>query len=350
MKPFFSLVVPACDVEPYIEECLQSVLKQSFQDWECLIGIETSKDKTEEIIRKITAGDSRFRIFTGPRSGSCSASRNTGVDMATGKYVIFLDGDDTIAEGSLQRLHDKIAAHPDADLYPCTVLPHNEITGKDEQPRDNYPHDAPAEMTGIEATLLIARHLRHPDPMMQLTVCRREFIKANNLRCIYGLRGQDREFSPRALYLAKRVVPTHEPFYLYRKRAGAVTTSIDKGLLLDDQATIHKSLLAFHAKVSRDSGFDVRVSESWCRCWMSWMFFIWFAPKYLKNIPRFRRIETLNALFSDGFDDFLTLLKSAPLRQRIAGWWFRAFVQIPFLRIFSELFFKCYFGLSKMTG
>ena len=50
MKPFFSFAVPCCDVEPYIEECLQSILNQSFQDWECILGIETSKDRTEEII------------------------------------------------------------------------------------------------------------------------------------------------------------------------------------------------------------------------------------------------------------------------------------------------------------
>ena len=132
MRPFFSIIVPCCDVEPYVRECLDSVLNQSFSDWECLIGVETSKDKTEEIVREYAAKDSRFTVFTGPRSGSCSASRNTGIDKATGEYVIFLDGDDTITEGSLQRLHDKILERPGADLYPCAIQVHNDMTGKDE--------------------------------------------------------------------------------------------------------------------------------------------------------------------------------------------------------------------------
>ena len=51
MKPFFSIIVPCCDVEPYVRECLDSVSNQPFTDWECLIGVETSKDKTEEIVR-----------------------------------------------------------------------------------------------------------------------------------------------------------------------------------------------------------------------------------------------------------------------------------------------------------
>ena len=110
MKPFFSIIVPCCDVEPYVRECLMSVINQPFHDWECLIGIETSKDRTEEVVHEIIDGDERFKVFTGPRSGSCSASRNTGIDIAQGEYVIFLDGDDTIVDGSLQRLHDKIVA------------------------------------------------------------------------------------------------------------------------------------------------------------------------------------------------------------------------------------------------
>ena len=123
--PFFSIIIPCCDVEPYVSECLDSLLNQPFGDWEALVGVETSKDKTEEIVREYAAKDPRFKVFTGPRSGSCSASRNTGTDLAQGEYVIFLDGDDTIEDGSLQRLHDKIAARPSADLYPCAIVVHN---------------------------------------------------------------------------------------------------------------------------------------------------------------------------------------------------------------------------------
>ena len=63
MKPFFSIIIPFCDVEKYVEECLQTVLDQSFQDWECLIGIEESTDRTEEVIRKMTAGDPPFQYL-----------------------------------------------------------------------------------------------------------------------------------------------------------------------------------------------------------------------------------------------------------------------------------------------
>ena len=57
MKPFFSIIVPCCDVEPYLRDCLNSVLKQPFTDWECILGVETSKDKTEEVVREYVGRD-----------------------------------------------------------------------------------------------------------------------------------------------------------------------------------------------------------------------------------------------------------------------------------------------------
>ena len=341
MTPFFSIIVPCCDVEPYVRECLDSVLNQPFTDWECLIGVETSKDKTEEIVREYAAKDSRFKVFTGPRSGSCSASRNTGIDMATGEYVIFLDGDDTIVEGSLQRLHDKIVARPAADLYPCAMQVHNDITDKDEELRDNYPPDSPVEMTGPEATVLIGNRMYYPCPMLQLSVFRREFLMTNNLKCIYGLRNQDSEFSPRALYLARRVIPIHEPFYIYRIRENSVQTKAKgAGYFYKDLAIRLHSLIAFHAVESAKPGFDRRVGKAWARRWTGMLFLRWFNPRILRDLTRDERLETLKIVFSGGFADFDALVGSASIPQRIAAPWIKAFVRHPSLRTPAELFFR----------
>lgn len=347
MNPFFSIIVPCCDVAPYLRECLDSVVKQPFSDWECLLGVETSKDNTEKIACEYAARDSRFRVFTGPRSGSCSVSRNLGIDMATGEYIIFLDGDDAITDGSLQRIHDKIAARPGADLYPCAIQAHNDMTGKDEELRDNYPPDFDKELTGHGATLAISARLRHPEPMMQLTVCRRDFIVTHNLKCIPGISGQDREFSPRALYLARRVVPLHEKFYIYRKRSDSVMRAIDVRRKLHDEALIHKSLFSFHAQLCRSQSFDKRIATCWCRSWISWVFYTWFSPRRIASTPRAIRCETMGILFSDGFGDFNLLLKHASMSMRIAGWWFRTFAKTPCLRSAAEIFFKIYFSMSK---
>ena len=350
MSPFFSIVVPCCDVESYVRECLASVTGQSFRNWECLIGIEPSKDRTEEVINEITSGDERFRIFHGPRSGSCSASRNTGIDMARGEYVIFLDGDDTIDKESLGRIHDMIAARPGADLYPCALVAYWEGTDKREI-RDNYAADSPAEMTGAEATLELDR-LWHGGlcPMLQLTVFRREFLMEHDLRCIRGLRNQDSEFSPRALYLAKRVVPLHEPFYIYRIRVNSVQTTPRKaGDFLKDWSIITGSLLKFYGEVSRRADFDPRVARCWCRQWISRMNYKWFSPTAIREIPRERRLETLRTIFADGFDTHRDILKYGSFAQKISGAMIRAFVRHLSMRWISELFFRCYFGVLEVS-
>ena len=348
MNPFFSIVVPCCDVEPYVEECLRSILNQPFQDWECLINIETSKDRTEEIIREKTAGDPRFRIFTGPRTGSCSESRNIGIDNAVGEYVIFLDGDDTIADGCLERLHEKICANPGADQYPCVIVTRNEIGGTDEV-RDNYRPDASGELTGVEATLYLEKHWRGSFcPMLQLTVFRREFLVEHGLKCIRGLRCQDSEFSPRALYLAKRVVPLHEPFYLYRIREGSVQTKAEgTDYFLKDWAIITGSLISFYGRVSQTPDFDRRVVPCWVRQWLSRMNYRWFSERAVRTIPREKRLETLKIIFPDSFDVYRDMLKYGSRAQRIAGFWVRMFMEHSSLRWAAERFFRLYFRLAE---
>lgn len=346
--PFFSIVVPCCDVAPYVAECFESVLSQPFTDWEILAGVEESGDGTEAIVRSFAARDARFHVFTGPRSGSCSVPRNRGVELARGEYVLFLDGDDTIFPGSLGRLHDRITDRPGADLYPCALLLHNDITGRDEEIRDNYPSDCPAELTGPEATMTVHRHRGNfVHAQMQLSVFRRAFLRENALECVPGLRRQDCEFSPRALYLARRVVPLHELWYFYRRRPGAVATaSNDPGRFHGDWAEIFRSLFAFHARVSRAPDFDPRVAGCWRDAWLATLFGLWFSPHRIRSLPRQLRAETLAALFRDGPADLFSLAAGASAAKRAACRWVWRFARHPALRPVAERFFALYFALS----
>lgn len=348
MRPFFSIIVPCCDVAQYIRESLDSVTSQPFADWECILGVEDSKDETEKIAREYVAKDKRFKIFKAHRSGSCSASRNTGIDMATGEYVIFLDSDDTITKDSLSRLHDMIAARPGADIYPCAIVVRNDISRRDSILRDNYPSDFTGELTGPEAVLMAYSIHREPCPMLQLSVFRREYLVANNLKCLHGLKRQDSEFSPRAFYLAKRVIPLHEPFYVYRIRVGSVSMMAKKtDYFLKDYAGILKSLLAFHAKVSSEPGFDHRISQFWARHWLTWLYYYWFAPRVIKNTQQDTRRTTLRATFPDGFADFDALSRCGMCTRRIAGFFMKIFVRHPSMGWLADFFFmRIYYPLT----
>ena len=350
MKPFFTVCAACCDVAPFLAECFDSLLGQSFADWECVVCAETSKDGTEELLRGYAARDPRFRVFPGPRSGSVSVSRNRGIEEARGDYLVFLDGDDLLAPEALARLHDAIAARPGADVYPCSMAVRNEATGREEPVRDNYPADFAGELPGPEATRLVYSRLREPCPMLQLAAFRREFLVSNGLRCLPGVRRQDSEFAARARYLAARVVPTHVPLYVYRIRRGSVSTAAKRDdYFLSDYAAILSSLSAFHADVSARPGFDRRLSALWARHWLTWLFFYWFSPRAVSLSPRAARAETLRAAFGGDPRRFDALLRASTRVRRVAGFFAKLAVRRPSAMRLADFFFtKFYFPLTQL--
>jgi len=90
-----SIIVPCYNQAQYLGECLQSVLEQTFSDWECIIINDGSTDDTGEVVQKWLRKDTRFKYIYKENRGLSSA-RNKGLDKATGYYIQFLDSDDTI--------------------------------------------------------------------------------------------------------------------------------------------------------------------------------------------------------------------------------------------------------------
>ena len=127
--PFFSVIVPCCDVEAFLPETLASLDAQSFRDFEIILVVEDSRDRTLGLCRKAQAENPRIKVFTQPRSGSPAAPRNTGLAHAEGRYTVFLDGDDLLEHDALQILAAAIqdAGSPDAVQIACQEF----LTGPD---------------------------------------------------------------------------------------------------------------------------------------------------------------------------------------------------------------------------
>ena len=319
-------------------------MNQAFRDWECIVGVETSSDNTEDIVREYVAKDSRFTMFTAARSGSASASRNSGIDLTRGEYIIFLDGDDTIIEGSLQRLHEQIAACPDRDLYPCALVEYNDLTGETGERYDNFPQENLAQLSGPEAMMLALKMKRKFTPGMYLAIFRHDFLLDNNLQCIYGIKGEDYEFMMRAYYWANTVMPLHEVYYRYRiNRPTSAMMSTSAEQWLSDAAVRFKSLFSFHSAVRKQPDFPPQLTLAWGRMWITDVIGEWFAPTRIKTISRRHRLETLHSLFTDGFEDFFALANTYR-SGRIAGRVVYAFVRFPCLRWACELFFRGYYS------
>ena len=91
--PLISVVIPAYNAEQFLDETLESVLSQTYENWECIIVNDGSTDNTESIAKKWCEKDARFRYFYKENSGA-SDTRNLGIKKARGEYIAFLDADD----------------------------------------------------------------------------------------------------------------------------------------------------------------------------------------------------------------------------------------------------------------
>ena len=84
-RPRFTIVLAGYQTEPYLQKALDSVANQTFRDFEVICYVEECTDRSLEICRAMAERDPRFEVATGPKSGSGGATRNYGIDHASGK-------------------------------------------------------------------------------------------------------------------------------------------------------------------------------------------------------------------------------------------------------------------------
>ena len=105
--PEISIIVPVYNVEEYLPKCLDTILNQSFRDFEVILVNDGSKDNSGFICEKYAKKDSRIRIIH-KENGGLSSARNAGLDIAKGRYIGFIDSDDFIELKMYEQLYNMI--------------------------------------------------------------------------------------------------------------------------------------------------------------------------------------------------------------------------------------------------
>jgi glycosyltransferase involved in cell wall biosynthesis len=113
--PKVSIIVPCYNQAQFLDEALQSVLDQTYQDWECIIVNDGSPDNTEELAKKWVEKDNRF-VYLKKENGGLSSARNTGLEAAKGEYIQFLDSDDCIEKTKLELSLQQLNVTKDKDV------------------------------------------------------------------------------------------------------------------------------------------------------------------------------------------------------------------------------------------
>ena len=117
--PEVSVIVPVYNSEKSLKNCIESIIRQTFSDFELIIINDGSTDNSRQICEQLQQKDARIMICNQSNAG-VSAARNKGVTMAQGKYIMFCDSDDCVAETWIEAMYDAVVKNPDS-LVTCDV-------------------------------------------------------------------------------------------------------------------------------------------------------------------------------------------------------------------------------------
>lgn len=134
--PIVSIIVPAYNQQDYISETLDSVLSQTYQNWECVIMNDGSTDDTPSIAESYSAKDRRFKLYSQP-NGGLSSARNSAIQHARGEYILPLDADDLISPTYVEEAIRRFLDYPETKLVYCKA----DIFGDMNGPWELFPYD-----------------------------------------------------------------------------------------------------------------------------------------------------------------------------------------------------------------
>lgn len=129
MNPLVSIIVPCYNQAQYLDEALQSVLNQTYINWECIIVNDGSPDNTEQVSSKWLTKDNRFKYIE-IKNGGLSNARNTGIKNAVGSYILPLDADDKIGEQYLELALKEFEKNLNLKVVYCKAEMFGEENGK----------------------------------------------------------------------------------------------------------------------------------------------------------------------------------------------------------------------------
>ena len=316
-QPLFTIVLSGYQTEPYLQKALDSVAAQTYRDFEVICYVEECTDRSLEMCRAMAERDPRFKVATGPKSGAVATTRNYGINHASGKYLVALDGDDWFFPDMLEKLADKLKQTGEVDVLSFAAV----STESDEVDWDNArgfsnfkPEDEKDVFTGLEAIRRSGRNGGNIHNFTWLSIYRVEFLREHRLYQSDGLLMEDYEWNPRVWYFAQRFAYLDRKFYAYRRRPGSLTTETSSRILFD-LVRQFRSLASFAA----DHEVSGNVMAIWSNQWVSVLFWFMFHPVTSRKVSDPERVRALRELFEgEGKARFLRILSHASRPKRLA--------------------------------
>lgn len=219
METAISVIVPIYRVEKFLPQCIESVLNQTFTDFELILVDDGSPDRCPAICDEAAERDARVRVIHQANAG-LSAARNAGIEAAHGAWLSFVDSDDYIAPQFYEKLY-QTAQRTDADCVMCSV---QNVDESGKLIDSALMRVADEVKTGREVLRKIGRDDVTPYLTAWNKLYRRKLF--NTLRYPAGRQNEDVFVFAELFCQVQRAVCVAEPLYFYRKRIGSIMNSV----------------------------------------------------------------------------------------------------------------------------
>lgn len=241
----FSLIIPAYNVAPYLERCLQSCVEQDIpeEDYEMIIVNDGSTDGTLAIAQAFSEKHPSVKIISQENKG-LSEARNVGMFAAEGDYIWFVDSDDTITPCCLGGLYERLKKTCADVLAVCVATIKDGVV----TPRQYFgSNDVDLIISGPK--MLHCGMLKAA--CAQFFICRKSFLSNNKFKFYPGVYHEDEEWTPRVLYKASTVTFTEAICYNIYSRPGSIMSTPNPKRSLD-LLTVAESLHGFSETVPEE--------------------------------------------------------------------------------------------------
>lgn len=231
-QPYFSIIVPVYNVEKYLEQCIDSILVQTYNDYELILVDDGSPDSSGEICDRYAVSNPRIRVIH-KKNGGLSSARNAGVENSRGKYIFFIDSDDyLIYDNAFQELYN-IGEDTNADIIMYGITKYFEEDDRFESDTTNVDVSLINSKQKTDVLkYLIENNIYKADACTKIT--KRDIILSHRMKFKDGYYSEDMDWCGDLLIYAKTFAYYNSHFYVYRlQRKGAITNTNSNKLVED---------------------------------------------------------------------------------------------------------------------
>lgn len=233
-KTLVSVIVPVCNVQRFLRQCLDSLTEQTMQNMQIICIDDGSTDDSLSILEEYAARDERIEVIAKPNAGY-GHTMNRGLQAAKGEYIGIVESDDVAEPTMFEELY-KLASQHNADVVKSNFFPYQTDTFTDiDDPKDN---NLGACEYGVVFDPLEKQNIFLTQPAIWSALYRREFLVKEGISFLEtpGASFQDTSFNFKALAAAKRVFLTPDAFLHYRiDNAGSSVKSLSKVFCICDE-------------------------------------------------------------------------------------------------------------------